>query len=306
MPAPAKKHHYVPQFYLRKFAENEQVATVRLPGDRRYVSSVIDTGSENRFHTVRQHTDNPEILEDAFAELEDDAAPVIERVEEGLWPLPRDERMTLAGFVLFQALRGPDQRRLMKALQARMVERETSRVAEQGAARWFADRGLLVDEDRAQEAWDRTTNSEEMPVVIDALYHAGRIASLAERAMPHFIRRRWKLIRFDSPSLITSDAPVGIDDVDDGEHGRYGLVTARRISYPVSRTLAIVFGAPVQVRARIELAAVHAGRFDSVARGTAENQRDLNQRTVHNAARALFHHPDDDALIPAGLPNPRD
>lgn len=167
MPAPAKKHHYVPQFYLRKFAKDEQVATVRLPGDRRYVSSVTDTGSENRFHTVRQHPDSPEILEDAFAALEGDAAPVIERVEDGMWPLPLGERMSLAGFVLFQALRGPDQRRLMTALQAQMMERETSRVADEGPARWLADRGLLVDKGRAQEAWDRISSTGEMPVMID-------------------------------------------------------------------------------------------------------------------------------------------
>jgi hypothetical protein len=304
--APAKKHHYVPQFYLRKFAEDEQIATVRLPGDRRYVSSVIDTGSENRFHTVRQNPANPEILEEAFGELEDDAAPIIQRVEDGLWPLPREERMTLAGFVVFQALRGPDQRRLMKNLQTRMMERETRAVAERGASRWFEDRRLHVDGDAAKEAWDRTASAEEPPVVIDALYHAGRIASLAERVMPHFIGRRWKLVRFDYPSLVTSDAPVSLDDVSDGEQGRYGLMTARTISYPLSRTRALLFGDTVPVRARVELAAVRSGKFDSQVRGTADDQRYVNGRTVHNAARALFHHPADAAYIPVELPNPRD
>ena len=38
----ARRHHTVPRFYLRGFAEAERIATVRLPGDQRFTQSIND------------------------------------------------------------------------------------------------------------------------------------------------------------------------------------------------------------------------------------------------------------------------
>lgn len=303
----SKKHHYVPKLYLRKFANGaDQITTVQLPGGVRYTSSVTDTGSENRFHTIPQNPANPEVLEDAFGDLEDAAAPVLRNIESGAWPLSLDDRVTVGTFVTIQALRVPEQRRLMKSLQVSMVQREARYVAEHGAAQWFADHGVRVDEERAREEWQRVIDGDEPLVAIDAAYHAEQIAIHADTVLPHLLARPWTMVRFDTPSLLTSDAPVSLHDVSDGRPGRWGLLNAPTITVPLSRTTALLLAKPVETRTRIEVEAVAHGNFDSAAAGTAKYARHLNERTAHNAARALFHHPDDGAIVPKTLPGPRE
>lgn len=301
--APSKKHHYVPQLLLRRFAtEEEQIVTVRLPGGTRFTASVLDTGSENKFHTVSRNKANPQVLEEAFGELEGAAAPVLRRIESGGWPLSLDDRITLGAFVALQALRGPEQRRLMRTLQAERVERETQHVEERGAANWFADHGLHLAEERARDAWYSATGAGEPLVTIDAAYHAEQIAAHAETVLPHLLARYWTLVRFDVPTLIASDAPVSLDDVRDGAHCRSGLLNAPSISLPLSRTTALVLGATYPSESQDETKALLRGVLDREAVGNDAWANRLNSRTVHNAARALFHHPDDGALVPSELP----
>ncbi|GAB7303712.1 DUF4238 domain-containing protein [Clavibacter michiganensis] len=303
----AKKHHYVPKFYLRKYAtDTEQIRTVRLPGDRWYTSSITDTGSENRFYTIPQNIVNPESLEDAFGEIENAAAPVLRDIEAGKWPLSLDDRVAVAAFVTMQALRGPDQRRLMNSLQLEMVDRESRYVAEHGAAQWFADHGVHADEKQAAKAWQLLIRADEPFVEIDAAYHAGQIGRLAETVLPHILARRWSLIKLDIPSLITSDAPVSLNDVRDGRPGPWGLLNAPTISFPLSRTMALILAKAVPAQTRLDMEAVVNGAFDSVVVGTGEDAKRLNERTAHNAGLAVFHHPSDEALVPTTLPRPRE
>ena len=59
----AKRHHHVPQFYLRGFADGEQITTVRLPGDKRYAQSVRKAAAENGFYSVPGHEDGADVFE---------------------------------------------------------------------------------------------------------------------------------------------------------------------------------------------------------------------------------------------------
>lgn len=306
VPTHAKKHHYVPQFLLNRFALDGQIVTVRLPGDVRYPSAVVDTGMENHFHTIPGHPTDPVALEVAFGGVEDAVAPLLEDVEAGVWPLAADDRVTVAVFLVLQALRGPDQRRLMVTLQDQMVTRETQRVAEDGAARWFADHGVQIDEERARGLFETVANRSEPLLKIDAEFHAAQIARQTERVLPRFLACRWTLVRFDTPSLIVSDAPVSIADVSDGHRGSRGLLTTPTITVPLSRRTALVMGEAPPTRPRITVAAVVSGAHDKEVTGSAVSARYFNGRTVFNAARALYHHPDDAALVPTDLPNPRD
>ncbi|WP_082450822.1 DUF4238 domain-containing protein [Microbacterium sp. Leaf203] len=292
------KHHWVPQFYLKSWAVNGQLSTVDLATGSRYKKPVVNAAMELGFYAVPQHPDDPEVFEKLFSKLEGQAAAVLKAVADGAWPLDGDDREVLATFVTFQALRGPEQRQLMRDLQTDRVARETAAVAEMGAAAWFQDRfGLPIEEGQARRAWERATGHDEPPIRIDAQFHIEQIARLAEKALPYIALRRWKLIRFDEPALLTSDVPVSLDNPGRA-HGRSGLLTARTLAYPLSRQAALVLGDYVPVRAKVEANAIARGRFDSLANGSTTDQEWMNARTVHSARTALFHHPDDVALVP--------
>ena len=80
----AKRHHTVPQFYLRGFAKNEQVATVGLPGDRSFLQSVGNATVANNFYALEGHQEGSDVIEKALAEIETATAAIFRKITAGL------------------------------------------------------------------------------------------------------------------------------------------------------------------------------------------------------------------------------
>lgn len=296
------KHHFVPRSYLRRWAEAGEVRVVTMATGRRAPGGVGVTGMKRGFYAVDSHTKDPNAVEKAFGTVEDPGKRVIDGiVNDMVWPLSLDDRVALGAYVALQALRGPEQRQLMQSLQDEMVERETQFVGEHGAAAWFARYGLELTEERARAAWDAEVGAGKPLVVINALYHAQRIADGSDPVMNLFLSRYWTLVRFDTPALITSDAPVSLNDAHDAR-GEWGFQNAPSITFPLNRTTALVLGAQYPSQSQADTEALLGGAFDREAVGNDTWANRLNARTVHNAERELYYHPDDAALIPDELP----
>lgn len=298
------KHHFVPRSYLRRWADAGEVCVANLATGRRSRGGVGVTAMERGFYAVGSNVQDPNAVEKSFGSVEDPAKRVIDRIVDGekgkAWPLSLDDRVALSAYVALQALRGPEQRQLMQTLQDGMVERETRFVEEHGAAKWFANHGLRLTEERARDAWDSEVGAGKSLVDIDALYHAQRIASGADNVANLFLGRYWTLVRFDAPSLFTSDAPVSLNDVHDAR-GEWGFQNAPSISLPLNRVTALVFGAQYPSQSEEETEALLRGAFDREVEGNETWARRLNARTVHNAERELYFHPDDAGLAPTKL-----
>lgn len=151
----AKRHHTVPQFYLRRFANGERIATVRLPGDQRFVQSVRKAASETNFYAVVGHEDGPDVFEKLLSSIEGDASRAFGRIASGTWPLEQADRWTLANFVALQAVRGPEQRRNMEHLAAQVARMEIGYGGRAGVRDWVArKRGISISEEQAESIWD--------------------------------------------------------------------------------------------------------------------------------------------------------
>ncbi|MFI8633578.1 DUF4238 domain-containing protein [Microbacterium sp. NPDC077663] len=298
------KHHFVPRSYLRRWADAGEVSVATIATGRRARGGVRVTAMKRGFYAIDSYNTDPNAVEKAFGSVEDPGKRVIDKIVDGrngdVWPLPLDDRVALGAYVALQALRGPEQRLLMQSLQDDMVESETRFVDEHGAAKWFANHGLRLTEERARGAWDSGVGDGKPLVVIDALYHAQRIANDSDTVMNLFLSRYWTLVRFDTPSLITSDAPVSLNDAHD-ERGAWGFQNAPSISLPLNRTTALVFGAVYPSQSEGETEALLNGAFDREVEGSDIWAQRLNARTAHNAEHELYFHPDDAALISSEL-----
>lgn len=303
------KHHFVPQSYLRRWADAGEVRAATIATGRRARGGVGVTGMKRGFYAVDSYAEDPNAVEKAFGSVGYPGKRVIDKIVDGkkgeVWPLSLDDRVALAAYVALQALRGPELRRLMQSLQDDMVERETRFVEEHGAAKWFASHGLPLTKERARDAWDAEVGAGDSLVDIDALYHAQRIADGSDAVMALFLSRYWTLVRFDTPCLITSDAPVSLNDVHD-ELREWGFQNAPSVSLPLNRTTALVLGAVYPCQSEGETEALLNGAFDREVEGNEAWARRLNARTVHNAEDELYYHPDDAALIPSELPTRKD
>jgi len=267
MPDHPKRHHVVPQFYLREFAMSEQLTAIQVLDGRRFSTAVRKAASETHFYRLApDHDLGPLALENAFSPVEGDAAALFKRIIAGEWPLPYDDRRQLSFFIALQLLRGP---RFRIALGA------------SGASGINADGSAMT------------------PVDI----HAHQIATLAEEWMPQLMGRPWYLVQFTHRSLITSDSPVSSIrplDYDAGLWAGAPFAVANEVLYPVTRKLGLKMGSlppDLDQRRLTEL-----GVLDQTGPGTAYLEKQFNRATTETATKHLFHHPSDAGFVPSEFP----
>lgn len=304
----ARRHHTVPQFYLKGFARGDQIATVGLPGDRRFVQSVRRAASENDFYTLPGHTDGSDAFEKLLSEIEGRAKGVFDKINHGTWPLQAEDRDALAFFIVLQALRGPDQRRNIELVSARITRLEVGYGGRANVHRWASKRlGFTITEEEAGRIWQEATQPGGPPIRVAPSVHIKQILDMADRMFPYVAGRPMVLVVFRRRSLITSDSPVGLvrnafDDDDPFEGVGFG--TAAWITYPMTRKIGLMLRDPFAVAQSPKYETVASGRFDIDQEGTTVHEKFLNQHAVANASQWLYHHPDDERFVPERLPDP--
>ncbi len=105
---PSKRHHLLPQLYLRRWADADgQVRLVGTREGRSFIANVADAIVQNNFYSVETDDGSPpDVIEKALAELEGYAATGFAALDEGMWPLDDESRTALAHFIALQITRG--------------------------------------------------------------------------------------------------------------------------------------------------------------------------------------------------------
>ncbi|MBN9606714.1 MAG: DUF4238 domain-containing protein [Actinomycetales bacterium] len=302
----AKRHHTVPQFYLRGFAENDQIVTIQLPGEQRFIQSVRDASVAKGFYAVEGHPDGNDVIEKAISGVEGTTAGIFKKIGAGSWPLGYDDRMNLGYFIALQATRVPAQRRTMDEMARQMLRLQIGAGGKPGLRRMLEKQGGAVSDELVESLWALSTRSEGPPIERPRTAHIKQMLDLAEHLLKYLVGRPWSLIHFDRRSLITSDAPVGLvrDPRGDGWQG-VGFMTAWGITFPLSRKVGLLLGSiePL-IELDVPVEAVHRGTADMVLTGTTQLEKFFNFETAANASQYLFHHPEDVRFVPEELPEP--
>jgi hypothetical protein len=271
MPDAPKRHHVVPQFYLRGFAESEQLISVQVADGKRFTSALRNAASENHFYRLTEdHVEGPLGFEEALERVETAAARVFQTIHNGVWPLSFKDRQELSFFIGAQLIRGPRYRR------------------------------ALVDSGASGINYDGSTMT-----AVDM--HAHQIATLAEQWMPHLMNRPWDLVRFTDHSLITSDSPVSSIQPVNYDSGRWvgaPFAVAEDVLYPVSRKVGLLMRDSKSIDAGDRDVFTNAGLFDRIRPGTSILEKRFNWSTAATATRFLFHNPRDGRFVPPEVPEP--
>ena len=279
----AKRHHTVPQFYLRGFAEGEMLATVRLPGTQRFLQVVRKAASEINFYAVDGHEDGPDAFEKLLSTVEGEAARVLDSIIDGTWPLAPTDRTALAYFIAVQATRGPEQRRNMEYLRAQVARLELGYSGRAGTKDWVErNRGVSVSDEEADAIWDEATMPDGPPIRVAPIVHIEQIAAMSEHLLKYISGRPWSLVRFDSRSLITSDVPVGLvrNANDEQPWMGVGYMNAWGITFPLTRKLGLLMSDPMAFADEIPVEAVRDGMLDIRQAGTTALEKLFNAHTV--------------------------
>jgi hypothetical protein len=304
----AKRHHYVPQFYLRGFADGAQIATVRLPGKVRYTSSVRKAGAENGFHAVPGHPDGDDAFEKVLSPIEGEASRIFARIEGGEWPLTPGDRATLAFFIALQVTRGPEQRRTMDQLAADVARMVIGYGGKANVKEWARrERGIDVTDEEADLMWEQATRPGGPPIRHTALAHIGQMMEMVDAIHPSLSFRPWTLVRFEEESLLTSDSPVTLlARPGEGTWMGVGFMTAQFELYPLTRKLGLMMNDPeMMIDLSVPVERVRNSEFVLAQNGSLHVANVLNWATARQASLSVFHHPDDARFVPAELPEPR-
>lgn len=311
----AKLHHYVPQGYLRGFAnEKERITVVPLDGRASYTPSVKNVAAQTHFHTLHGHYE-PDEFEKLLSGIEGEALNIIRRLEGGELPLPERDRWTFSFYIALQASRGPDTRKTIEHLHAKTARVEVGAGGRRNVKRWIKDNmGFDASDEQANRIWDEATQPGGPPISFPNHIHIQHMVDTSEQLTPYIATRPWTLVRFAQRSLITSDAPISlVRNFEDEPWQGVGFGTAWAVAFPLTRKLGLLMSDPMAIVKGLSAddpqvqeirAAVLQGAADRAQGGSTAMERLFNEHTAKHAREYVYRHPDDDKFLPAELHAP--
>ncbi len=125
--AQARKHHYVPQCYLKGFARNRnkksQLYVVDSKLKRAFVTSPLNVAAERDFNRIEIDGEDPNLIESSCAEFEAKLAPALVRMDDrGDFP-DDDDRASILELVAILAVRNPGRREAMRQFKEETTRR---------------------------------------------------------------------------------------------------------------------------------------------------------------------------------------
>lgn len=315
MRAMSARHHLVPQFYLRNFADaSDQVLLVdRDDFTRTHKSAVKNAAVEVGFYRIETEeldresdraTHDPEIVESHLSWLEGRIAPVIERLvsSRSLDGFTKEDWYLLIQFVSLQSVRGNRWRNDLNAMLNHSVRLDVLSNLDDATIRdWLKSTGKPYDA-KAVAAFRDELFDGPFPKVIppqavlvqESLKMALGNPDTGDAGLGQYLApKAVSLIRPDRVAVLSGDEPVcwwspGDDPV--------GFATAQIVWVPLSRNLILQFRDPA-------LALSDVGLPDLTTPEGHEQMATLtNQCVAAEAERWIVHHPDDQPL--AGLQAP--
>lgn len=293
-----KRHHFVPKFYLRHFADHKKRIRMYERGRKKnpIVTSVNNAAIESGFYTVTEESgEESQRVERLLSLIEGQAKAAIEPMLKGKFPPDPRDRYFLALFMALQTLRTPEHRR-----EYEMTVDYTQKVMLEG---WTPDyvrerlkeKELEPTDEAVAEVMDVVENPDKYEFVPHQNEHIKIMLSVATKVAPVIAARAWLLGRCKTATFITSDHPV-VCYSRPTEMSRYvgiGIGNAEEVYYPLDRHYVLALAPPGTLQER-PIALVK------------DNVLFVNSLIAGDSYKWVFQHPDDEPvhyLIP-GKPKP--
>lgn len=244
-----KKQHFVPRFYLERFADKDGfVWTYDATSDRVFPGKPEDVGFEKYFYSPKQKDGSrPTVIEDFFASIEGQAAPLFPLFETGQDPA-REEREILSIFLAAQYLRSP----MMLGVASETLGQVIGHISQAYAAEKELH-DLSIDHlDQTRGEITPPEEREKMRAFISDPKNYN-IAVLQSAGLPVlggiptvakiFSDMNWFVCESPDQHLITCDSPVVLNRDPSKWHPVFGdgglLGKTNFVTYPISPKLAL-------------------------------------------------------------------
>lgn len=288
-----RRHHYIPQFYLRNFGDQKVKGRIwRYPkkGGSPFCAGPADLGVEKDYHTFTRAdgTKDTDSIEDDFSKIEDAAASAIRRILAGD-TLSITNHESFVAFAATMLVRVPERRDRIGKMMAGIAERLMTAQASSKES-FHADHRRYKDETGDTSCVDP---EELRQFILSGKYEMktnpkaalGMSFGAMETVMNCLLKMNWAFIpRKGRFAFITCDNPVFYCDPTvspGGWHGVGLMNTNIELSFPLSPEV-IAFATHRQLRKKIT--------------ASPEMVRMFNQRTLEAAYHYIFAAENSEAL----------
>lgn len=251
----AKRHHYLPRFYLRGFADHRQrVRRYSRDAAKPVVMSVENAAVECGFYAyVDAAGEKQEHVEELLATIEHQAARALRRmVDQRAVPPNREDRAAIAIFLALQIMRTPEQRRQLAAL-ADFTEKLMLRgIGEQEVRERLGEAGAPPSEDDVRAAMDVVTNLDDYRFEPHSNEHIRLMLNVAMEIAPLLMTKTWLLGIVQAPEargLITGDRAVIAHTPPERQRSGLGigLDNAEGVYFPIDRQHLLCLARPEDI-----------------------------------------------------------
>lgn len=212
-----KKHHYIPQFYLKGFSVDNNNLWVydKSLSDKQNIKKLTTKtiAFKNNFYTYESIDKTKETLENLFCQMEGLASNVIKKISDG-HEITQKEKADLSIFISFLWFRTPESQERMKKITTSLHE-QVSRMSiamtpNENLKDFFKKRGRILSDEEINElkefAQDKKRSKFELHIPQN--YWIKEMLQLGMDISPIFQICDWEFCVSNKPyAFITSDNP---------------------------------------------------------------------------------------------------
>lgn len=207
----AKKHHYIPQFYLKRFADplasqgrGKPVLWVYEKGKPIRSATPENEAHQNYFYAFGGKTGKQRSVEEVLAEIESEIAPLFERLDDPSYFFPADVKGRLAFFLALMFFRVPTGRSCIDEL--------TERALAQDEDQFKKDCEVILGKTESSGSIEQLRQaflSEQSQPKPSRGLNLERMFQAAEQLTPYLHALPWQILCTDGhAAFLTSDNPI--------------------------------------------------------------------------------------------------
>lgn len=250
----ARKHHYVPQCYLKRFtstgSKGAQLFVIDAQQRRAFTTTPANIAAERDFNRVDIEGEDPNLVESSYAEFEARLAPALVRIDKR-GALTDDADLSLVlELIAILAVRNPSRREHKRKFHEQ-THRRIMELLVENPERWAAHTKRAIEAGAIEapglsygEVRDFVERGE-FTVDVETTQHVREELKSLTTVYELLHRRNWVIVRAEALSggFVTSDQPVTLCwDDEEMEVGFYPPGFASRgttLFCPLSRRVAI-------------------------------------------------------------------
>lgn len=253
----ARRHHYVPQCYLRGFVLDRakpQLFVIDGKDQRSFRTAPANVAAERDFHRIEIDGYPSDALENALSGFETEVSQALDRIIMTRSIKNDDDRAYLLNLMALIAIKNPRHREGWRSAQEQICKKVLD-LATATPERWAsqirrakADGYIDADADEDYRRMREFVEADQYKIRVPTDRHLEMEMKAFETVLPFFFHRKWVLFRapVGATGFVTSDHPVCLMWSDPEQRGKFhspghGL-RRTQILFPISNEL-VVMGA---------------------------------------------------------------